>query len=112
VGTGVAAAEGYKRIDKARLEIARNRKKQQVEFAQFSANEVKYLNQMSEELAKNIGFESLQKLNARTKNPEVTLKLLLAHNRRMNKLAEYIALGKASLPEKTEKKLTNKFSNK
>ncbi|WP_417667524.1 hypothetical protein [Pseudidiomarina sp.] len=112
VGAGVAAVEGYKRIDKARLEMARNRKKQQMEFAEFSANEVKYLNQMSEELAKSLGFESLQKLNARTKNPEVTLKLLLAHHRRMNKLTEYIALGKASLPEKIEKKLTNKFSRR
>lgn len=112
VGAGVGAVEGFKRIDNARLEMARNKKKQQMEFAQFAADEMKYLNQMSEELAKNLGFMSLQKLNTRTKNPEVTLKLLLAHHRRMNKLAEYIASGKASLPEKTEKTLTSKFSRR
>lgn len=107
IGAGVAAVEAFKRIDKARLEMARNRKRNQMELVKYSADEAKYLNQMSEELAKNLGFSNLEKLNARTKNPEVTLKLLLAHHRRMNKMAEYVASGKASLPTKTEKKLTS-----
>lgn len=100
LGAGVAAIETYKRIDKSRLEIARRRREQQMEFAQFSANEAKYLNQMSDEIAKNLGFKSLESLQQRTKNPEVTLKLLLAHNRRLRKLAEYVESGKVSLPKK------------
>lgn len=100
LGLGVTAVEAYKRIDKARLEIARNRRKQQMEFFAFTAQEAKYLNQMSEELAKNLGFNNLESLQRRTKNPEVTLKLLLAHNRRMQKLAEYVVEGKVTLPEK------------
>ncbi|QEY12322.1 hypothetical protein [Cellvibrio sp. KY-YJ-3] len=100
IGCGVAAVEAYKRIDKARLEIAYNRKKQQMEFAQFSANETKYINEMSNEIAKNIGFSSLASLQKRTGNPEVTLKLLLAHNRRLRKLADYVIEGKISLPNK------------
>lgn len=105
IGTGVAAVEAFKRIDKARLDMASNRRKNKMELVKYSAEEAKYLNQMSEEIAKNLGFTNIEKLNERTKNPEVTLKLLLAHHRRMNKMAEYVASGKASLPIKTEKKL-------
>ncbi len=105
IGTGVAGVEAFKRIDKARLDMASNRRKNKMELVKYSAEEAKYLNQMSEEIAKNLGFTNIEKLNERTKNPEVTLKLLLAHHRRMNKMAEYIASGKASLPIKTEKKL-------
>ena len=107
IGAGVAAMEAFKRIDKSRLDMARNRRKNQVEMFKFSVAEAKYLNQMSEEIAKNLGFENLDKLNARTKSPEVTLKLLLAHQRRMNKMVEYVASGKAKLPLSTEKKLTS-----
>lgn len=98
IGLGVTAVEAYKRIDKARLEIAKNRKMQQMEFADFSANEAKFLNSMSEEICKNLGFESLQQLQARTKNPEVTLKILMAHHRRISKLAEFVREGKIKLP--------------
>lgn len=100
IGLGVAAYEAYKRIDKARLDMAKNRKEKQIAFAAFTVQEQKYINQMSDELAKNLGFKSLESLQRRTKNPEVTLKLLLAHNRRMQKLANYVFDGKASLPEK------------
>jgi len=100
IGAGVGAVEAYKRVDKSRLEIARRRREQQMEFAKFSANEVKYINQMSEDIAKNLGFKSLASLQQRTQNPEVTLKLLLAHNRRLRKLADYVESGKVSLPKK------------
>ena len=106
-GGGVAAMEAFKRIDKARLDMARNRRKHQVEMVRYSAEEIKHLNQMSAELAKNLGFKNLEKLNERTKNPEVTLKLLLAHHRRMNKLIEFKTSKKASLPVRTKKKHTN-----
>lgn len=98
IGLGVTAVEAYKRIDKARLEIAKNRKRQQMEFATFSANEAKFLNSMSEEICRNLGFDSLQQLQARTKNPEVTLKILMAHHRRICTLAEFVREGKVKLP--------------
>jgi len=107
IGTGAGGMEAFKRIDRARLEIAKKRRMHNVEMVKLSALEAKYLNEMSEEIAKNIGFTNLEKLNQRTKNPEVTLKLLLAHQRRMNKLAAFVASGKANLPVQTHKK-TNK----
>lgn len=110
IGSGAAAMEAYKRIDRARLEIAKKRRQHGVEMAKLSAQEAKYFNEMSEEIAKHIGFTSLQKLNERTKNPEVTLKVLLAHQRRMNKLAEFSVSGKANLPEKVHKKANKKIN--
>ena len=107
VGTGAGGMEAFKRIDRARLDIAKRRRLHDVEMVKLSAQEAKHLNEMSEEIAKNIGFTSLTKLNQRTKNPEVTLKLLLAHQRRMNKLAVFVASGKAELPIKTHKKANN-----
>ena len=100
LGAGVAAVEAFKRIDKARLDIAKQRREQDREFAALTAAEVKALNKMSEEIAKHLGFESLQKLQKRTKNPEVTLKTLMAHYRRLRILGDYVESGKVSLPEK------------
>jgi hypothetical protein len=104
MGMGVAAIESYKRIDKTRLDIAKNRKKHKVEMDKLSIEEIKKFNEMSEEIAKNLGFKSLKKLNKRINNPEVTLKLLLAHNRRIKKISKYILDGKAQLPIETKKK--------
>jgi hypothetical protein len=100
LGAGVAAVEAIKRIDKARLEMAYQRRKMRGEFAALSAAEAKALNEMSEEVAKHLGFGSLASLNERTRNPEVTLKLLLAHHRRLRILTEYVKSGKIALPEK------------
>ncbi len=98
VSAGVGAVEAFKRIDKARLEIAAERKRKQAELASLSVSEAKSLIAMSEEIAKYIGFENLRSLNNRTKDPEVTLKLLLAHYRRLRVLGDYVENGKISLP--------------
>jgi hypothetical protein len=100
LGAGVAAVEAFKRVDKARLDIARRRREQNREYAEISASEAKALGEMSEEIAKHLGFSSLKELQERTNNPEVTLKLLLAHHRRLRILGDYVESGKVSLPEK------------
>ena len=100
LGAGVAAIETYKRIDKARLDIARQRREQDRLFAEINASEAKALNEMSEEISKHLGFGSLKKLQQCTKNPEVTLKVLMAHYRRLRILGDYVESGKVALPEK------------
>lgn len=70
LGIGVAGVEAFKRIDKTRLEIERQRKQNKVEFAELTAAEAKSLNKMSEEIAKSLGFSNLESLNQRTKNKE------------------------------------------
>ena len=49
--------------------------------------------------AKFLGFKSVKSLNEQTGNSEVTLRLLLAHHRRLRTLAEFVEEGKAELPE-------------
>jgi len=100
LGAGVAAVEAYKRIDRARLDIARRRKEQDRFFAESLAAEAGALNKMSAEVAKHLGFESLTSLQNRTKNPEVTLNILMAHYRRMRTLGDFVESGKVNLPER------------
>ncbi len=104
LGAGVAAVEAFKRIDRARLDIAKQRREKDTVFAALTAAETKSLNEMSEEIAKHLGFDSLQELQQRTKNPEVTIKVLLAHYRRLRILGDYVESGKVSLPEKLKDK--------
>lgn len=98
LGTGVAAVEAFKRIDKVRLDIARTRKAAGVDSLRLEAEEVAALRQLCDETAKHIGFKSVDGLNRRTKNPETTLKLLMAHWRRLTVLAGYVKYGKVKLP--------------
>jgi hypothetical protein len=49
-------------------------------------------------MAKFLGFKNLKELHSQTGNPEVTLKLLLAHYRRMSTLVDYANDGKITLP--------------
>ena len=102
LGVGVAAAEAYKRIYKAYLAIRAARRKHNAEFAVYSATETQALSKMSNDLAKHIGFENVSELEKRTKNPEVTLKLLMAHYRRLDILGEFVREGKIALPESTD----------
>ena len=99
LGAGVAAVEAFKRIDKLRLDVARTRKEAVVESLKLEVEEVAALHQLCDETAKHIGFKSVDTLNRRTKNPETTLKLLMAHWRRLTVLVGYVQNGKARLPE-------------
>jgi len=100
LGTGVTAGEAFKRIDRARLDIAKRRRQQNRDYAALAASEAKELNSLSEELAKHVGFQSLQELQGKTEDPEVTLKVLMAHYRRLRTLGDFVESGKVVLPEK------------
>ncbi len=95
---GVLGLEAVKRLDKSRLDIAKQRAQRDVEEEQLRVEEIKALNRMAEELARTMGFGSLEVLQARTNDPELTVKLLLAHYRRLRELADYVQSGKVSLP--------------
>jgi hypothetical protein len=98
LAAGVGGVEMIKRIDQARLEMARRRSAQRAERAELTLSEITSLIAMSEALAKAIGFGSLEALQERTKDPELTLKLLSAHYRRLQELADYVQTGKVALP--------------
>jgi hypothetical protein len=97
-GAAVAASAAYKRIHKALGEAGVNRRKHQLQLLQITHGEAKVLNSMCLELAKFLGFKRVHELHEKTGDPEVTLKLLLAHFRRIEKLTEYVDSGKAELP--------------
>ena len=99
LGAGVTAVEAFKRIDRARLDIAKRRRQQNREYASLAASKAKELNNMSEELAKHLGFQSLKELQDKTADPEVTLKVLMAHYRRLRTLGDFVESGKVKLPE-------------
>lgn len=97
LGAGVAAVAAYKKCYSMILALNTERRKHQVKQLQKSAEQVKELNNLCTELAKQLGFKSLKELHQKTGDPEVSLKMLMAHYRRMSVLVEYAENGKATL---------------
>jgi hypothetical protein len=97
--SAAAAANSYRAINKALDQIKVDAAKAQTELLQQGQAQYRALVGMGEEFSKFLGFKNLQQLNERTGNPEVSVKLMLAHYRRMKKLVEFALNGKAKLPE-------------
>jgi hypothetical protein len=97
-GALASAAISYKACHKALLDVNIYRQKHRLQELQLNSAQAKEINAMSAEMAKYFGFKSLKELNSRTDNPKVTLKLLLAHYRRIATIVEYVTEGKAELP--------------
>ncbi len=104
LGSLVATVETFKRIDKLRLEIIRERRAKNVELTKLGADQIKALNRLCDEAAKILGFGSLDRLNKRTKDPAITLNLLMAHWRRLKQIVTYVQKGKVHLPESSDQK--------
>lgn len=96
-GAGTAALAAYKKAYQLILRINAERRNAQVAKMTAAAAQVKAMNAMCVELAKNLGFKSLKELHEHTGDPEVSLKLLMAHHRRLSVLVAYAAEGKATL---------------
>lgn len=96
-GAGVAAIAAYKKCYTMILALNAERRKRQIEHLQKNAAQVKALNALCNELAKQLGFKSLDQLHQYTGDPEISLKMLMAHYRRMTVLLEYFEKGKATL---------------
>jgi hypothetical protein len=96
-GAAFAAASAYKKAYKLVMSVNAARRKAGVERITATAAELKAFNEMCVELAKFLGFKSLKELHQHTGDPEVSMKLLMAHYRRMSVLADYGKEGKATL---------------
>jgi hypothetical protein len=96
--SATAVAYAYKNIQKYLGDVNVDRKRHQLQEMQITQAQAKAFTSMSLEMAKYLGFKNLEELHERTGNPEVTLKLLLAHYRRILTLVEYQEKGKAKLP--------------
>lgn len=98
VGSGVGILGAYSLAVKILNGISLHKKRAQVEHRQLDAKHIQAVIESCESLAKAMGFKNLQQLHARTGNPEVSLKLLAAHYRRMKTVSEYVDNGKVQLP--------------
>ena len=94
----VAAAWAYKKIMKVQTDINLDRKRGVLREMQITQAQAKVITSMCAEMATFLGFKNLKELHQYTGSPEVTLKLMLAHYRRISTLAEYVHEGKAALP--------------
>ncbi|MCH7330847.1 hypothetical protein [Acinetobacter modestus] len=89
----------YKKLYKIFIDLNRLRKEKKNMSLKLDLEHVKTVNQLNNELAKGLGYMNLNQLIKNTNDVEETSKLLMAHYRRMNKMAEFVRKGKADFPE-------------
>lgn len=98
LGTLGSAAFTYKQIQKHLMEVSRKRAENRAAIVEIERREQRTYLAMCDDIAKHLGFSNTADLHRRTNNPEVSLKLLLAHYRRIEILSEFVQSGKAQLP--------------
>jgi hypothetical protein len=101
MATGAAAAASYSAAVKLLANIKAERERARLKTMQIKSEQLRAIHSSCNELARMLGFDSLDELNKRTRNPEVSLKLLLAHYRRIEVLAGYVVEGKIILPTRS-----------
>jgi hypothetical protein len=99
VASTVASAKAYAAVMKYIMKTSVERKKAELEEIRLTQAQHKALMSMCEDMSKFLGFKNVKELHERTGNPEVSLKLLAAHYRRMNQIVDFVIEGKVTLPE-------------
>lgn len=97
-GAGVTAVAAYAKASKILGSINAERERARLRELQLTKEQIKAVRGSCEELAKAMGFRNLAELHRRTGDPEVTLRLLGAHYRRMRLIVEYVDDEKVRLP--------------
>ena len=95
----VATAKTYKSLYKIYAELSERRRTLASKQLKLKAEDALRAQKLNSELAKGLGFASLEELDKHTKDTEESSKLLMAHYRRMDKMAKFVKSGKASFPE-------------
>lgn len=96
-GAGITAAAAYTKAYKILMALNAARRKAENDRLKASTVQLKEMNILCLELAKNMGYKSLQELHEYTGDVEVSMKLLMAHHRKMEVLVTYMKKGKATL---------------
>ena len=97
-GATVAAAAAYKKTYALLLSLKTEREKARLQQLQLRQQQIKAIHAACEAIAKAMGFKNLAELHKRTGDPEVSLKLLAAHYRRMKILTDFESKDKTFLP--------------
>jgi hypothetical protein len=92
------AAKSYAVANRALASIKTERAKANLANVKLTVEQSHILMKLCEAHAKFLGFKSVSALNRLTGSPEVTLRLLLAHHRRLEELGKHVEEGKLTLP--------------
>jgi hypothetical protein len=103
--SSAVALIAYKEIKNSLSEITSRRKNNELESARLTHKQAELVTDMCIEMARFLGFKGLRELHQYTGSPEVTLKLMLAHYRRISTLVKYVHEGKAALPSDNPERL-------
>ena len=103
LGTPVAIAETYKRLHKIFTDLQEQRRKYQRNSMKLDAEKAAIAQKLTHELAKDLGFENIKQLDEQTKDVEESAKLIMAHYRRILKIAKFVQSGKAGFPVDDDK---------
>lgn len=95
----IVALGAYKSLYKLYSDLSKLRKEKRNESLKLDIHQVSQAQKLNDELAKGLGFQSLNELDRHTNDIEETSKLLMAHCRRVRKIAKFVQDGKASFPE-------------
>lgn len=96
-GAAITAVATYSKAYKLLMELNAARRKAKNDRLKATALQMREMNALCTELAKNLGYKNLQALHEHTGDVEVSMKLLMAHYRKMKVLVEYQKKGKATL---------------
>lgn len=95
----VAVAAAYKKLHKIYTDLGQLRKKTQLSTLKLDNEQYVEAQSLAENLAKGLGFNSFKDLEDNTKDSEESAKLIMAHYRRIRKVAKFVVAGKATFPK-------------
>ncbi|WP_155420119.1 hypothetical protein [Burkholderia cepacia] len=103
-GVAHATTSAYKKAAKFLTALKQERQKRKLEGMAASTAQLKQMQAFTEQLAKGLGFKNVAALDAHTKSPEISLKLMMSYYRRLMVLTEMQNSGKvdfsaAQLPD-------------
>lgn len=96
--TGGTVLVAYKKLHKIYIDLKHQREKAKNNSLKLEKEKIILVNKLHLELAKGLGYESIEELDKMTGDIEETSKLLMAHYRRISKMAKFVESRKAIFP--------------
>lgn len=93
-----AVGEAYKKLYKIYVDLNAERLENKNTALKLKKENIEIANKLNQELAKGLGFKNLAELDKHTGDVEESSKLLMAHYRRIEKMANFVKSGKAEFP--------------
>jgi hypothetical protein len=98
IGGGAVVVKSVRSLQKTVYEIYDESRKRGLSKTMIAREYAEELNRLSDEVARSFGFDNYKMLKEVARDPLEAAQLLLAHERRLKQLVEYVDKGKVSLP--------------